>query len=86
VVFRYIGKAFLILIPLTVSIARLHSSGVGTPTEVTRDVTRCLSVVRAAATRRGQSGPTKAERTNVAPWTDAPRTPRAETDRARLIA
>jgi hypothetical protein len=55
VVLRFIGKAFLILIPLAVVGHRLHTRAAATPTDVTREVTRCLTVVRATA-RRGRAG------------------------------
>jgi hypothetical protein len=49
------GKFVLIMVPLTVSGTRLHTHVVHTPADVTREVNRCLSVVRAAASRRGST-------------------------------
>jgi len=53
-VIRFFGKAILIAVPLTITLARLHAYTAKAPTEVTGEVTRCLSVVRVAATRRGR--------------------------------
>ena len=53
VVSRYVSRFILICVPLAIFAARLHSGGAGSPTGVTQDVNRCLTVVRVAASKRG---------------------------------
>lgn len=56
---RTLGKAALILLPLAVVGMRLHARAARTPVDVTREVTRCLSIVRVAAARRGGEAPVR---------------------------
>jgi hypothetical protein len=55
VISRSVYRFVLICVPLVICAARLHSRG-ASPTGMTQDVNRCLSVVRMAATRRGAGG------------------------------
>ena len=56
VISRSVSRFILICVPLAICAARLHSQGAGSPTVVTQDVNRCLTVVRLAASRRGNAG------------------------------
>ncbi len=53
---RSVSRFILICVPLAIFAARLHSRGAGSPTGVTQDVNRCLTVVRLAASKRGTDG------------------------------
>jgi hypothetical protein len=56
VILRLSGKAFLILAALLVSAAKLHAQHHAlTPMAATQELNRCLTVVRAAASRRGSA-------------------------------
>ena len=56
VISRSVSRFILICVPLAICAARLHSQGAGSPSVVTQDVNRCLTVVRLAASRRGTQG------------------------------
>ena len=56
VISRSVSRFILICVPLAICAARLHSQGAGSPSGVTQDVNRCLTVVRLAASRRGHAG------------------------------
>ena len=53
VISRSVSRFILICVPLVICAARLHSRGAASPAGVTQDVNRCLTVVRLAASRRG---------------------------------
>ena len=67
---RTLGKAALLLLPIAIVGIRLHSRVVRNPVDVTREVTRCLSVVRAAARRR--DAPVNVHRDRMPPQQDSP--------------
>jgi hypothetical protein len=52
VILRLSGKALLITAACVVCAVKLHSKGVLTPATATQELNRCMSVVRAAATRK----------------------------------
>jgi len=56
VISRSVSRFILICVPLAICAARLHSQGAGSTSVVTQDVNRCLTVVRLAASRRGNAG------------------------------
>lgn len=68
---RTVAKACLILLPLAIVAVRLHARATSNPVEVTREVNRCLSVVR-AATRRGREGPVRGGRERKPRQQDSP--------------
>jgi hypothetical protein len=53
VTFCYSCRAFVIAAACAASASKLHSRGDGSPIVATQELTRCLSVVRAAARRSG---------------------------------
>jgi hypothetical protein len=60
---RTLGKACLILAPVALVGLRLYSRAASNPVDVSREVTRCLSLVRAAARReRDHPGGDRRER------------------------
>lgn len=60
---RRLGQTILIFLPLIICGARLHAGAVGSPTGVTQEVSRCLTMVRVAAARRnGQHAASGVER------------------------
>jgi hypothetical protein len=66
-----IQKACLILLPLAIMGMRLHARAASTPVEATREVNRCLAVVRAAA-RRGRDGAVREHRERKPHQQDTP--------------
>ena len=56
-ILRVSGKAFLIVVALLVSAAKLHGQRTLTPMAATQELNRCLSVLRVAASRRGSAAP-----------------------------
>ena len=51
-ILRLSGKTLLIAAACVVCAVKLHSKGVLTPATATQELNRCMSVVRAAATRK----------------------------------
>jgi hypothetical protein len=62
VILRLSGKVFLITAACVSCAARLHSQRAITPMAATQEVNRCLSVMRAASSRKGGSRDTLPQR------------------------
>ena len=62
VVISKLGKAALILVPLALFGMRLHARANRTPSEVTGEVNRAISLVRVAASKRGSGAPVRNRR------------------------
>lgn len=56
---RLSGKTLLITAACVVCAVKLHSKGALTPATATQELNRCMSVVRAAATRKRTGVPTE---------------------------
>jgi hypothetical protein len=57
VILRESANAFLIVAAMLVSGAKLHAEHALTPMAATRELNRCLTCVRIAASRRGGAAP-----------------------------
>ena len=51
--FRFAARLVLILLPLATAASRLHAQAVTAPDLATREVNRCLNLIKVAASKRG---------------------------------